>query len=93
VIIVTWIVAIVIVATFMMVVLAVVVPFVTIIVGGIVVFVAGASQGGLIVEARDDPRAISAELEQVPCFLERARCREGSLRFALEVRQELTERC
>ena len=90
-IIVTWIVAIVIVATLVMVVLAVVVPLATIIVGGIVV-VAGASQGGLIVEARDDARAISAELEQVPCFLERARCREGSLRFALEVRQELTER-
>ena len=80
-IIVTWIVTIVIVATLMMVVLAVVVPLVTIIVGGIVV-VAGASQGGLIVEARDDPRAISAELEQVSCFLERARCREGSLGLA-----------
>ena len=89
---VTRIVAIVIVATLVMVVLAVVVPLVVIIVGGIVVAAAGASQGGLIVEARDDARAISAELEQVPCFLERARCREGSLRFALEVRQQLTER-
>ena len=89
---VTRIVAIEIVATLMMVVLAVVVPLVIIIVGRIVVVAARASQGGLIVEARDDARSISTELEQVPCFLERARCREGSLRVRPGIRQELTER-
>jgi hypothetical protein len=93
VIIVTWIVAIVIAATLMMIVLAVGVRIVIIIVGRIVIFIASASQGGPIVEAGDDSRAIAAELEQVPCFLERARCHERSLRGVLEVRQELTDGC